>query len=176
MDCVTPSHPVKIPHGESVNIVELLQKGSEAFLDPKTRPRNKPAPEQFDFMPQTPVMESMNTNNTIPYLRAQMASDRGEFDSIVKSLKPSPSKQITTLKDKPVRTKRSPRKQQDNTPLKQSASSRLQRHNAAPPPMPIDWEDDNKFLRHWQERKGSNVDVGMMRRFHPRQTYARPSM
>ena len=32
MDCVTPSHPEKIPHGESLDIQELLAKGEEASL------------------------------------------------------------------------------------------------------------------------------------------------
>ena len=34
MDCVTPSHPKKIPHGESLDINQLLAKGEEAALDP----------------------------------------------------------------------------------------------------------------------------------------------
>jgi hypothetical protein len=33
MDCVTPSHPYTIPHGETLDITQLLDKNQEAFLD-----------------------------------------------------------------------------------------------------------------------------------------------
>jgi DNA polymerase gamma 1 len=37
MDCVTPSHPEKIPHGESLDIIQLHEKGD---LSPLIKPQN----------------------------------------------------------------------------------------------------------------------------------------
>ncbi|KAK4541017.1 DNA-directed DNA polymerase gamma mip1 [Oleoguttula mirabilis] len=93
MDCVTPSHPEKIPHGESLDIMQLLAKGDEAFLDPAVLPKDAPRPERFDYKYRQPVMETLDTPNVRHYLRAQIAGDRKEVDSIGKELKhPKPAK------------------------------------------------------------------------------------
>ena len=42
MDCVTPSHSTPIPHGESLDIMALLDKGREAELDPKIKSNDPP--------------------------------------------------------------------------------------------------------------------------------------
>ncbi|QIW94775.1 hypothetical protein AMS68_000293 [Peltaster fructicola] len=179
MDCVTPSHPDKISHGESVDILQLLAKGEEAFLDPKTKPRDKPTPDKYDFTPQTPVIESMNAGNSTPYLRAQISSDRKEFDAIVKSLKPTTPKPLATLKDKPQRVKRGPRKQENTiSPVGQSLMAvKMQPYNATPSLMPVDWDDDNRFIRYLadKEKRGNTaVDIGLIRRMPARQAFARP--
>src|SRR6202043_1335958 len=47
MDCITPSHPNKIPHGESLDIQGLLSKGSEAYLDPAVVPNLAPEAQKY---------------------------------------------------------------------------------------------------------------------------------
>jgi DNA polymerase gamma 1 len=90
MDCVTPSHPTAIPPGESLDIMQLLAKGTAAFLDPAVKSANPPQPERFDYTYRVPVMEGLQTSDPMPYLRAQIASTPAELAQILKSLK-SPS-------------------------------------------------------------------------------------
>ncbi|KAK5119048.1 hypothetical protein LTR62_000259 [Meristemomyces frigidus] len=88
MDCVTPSHITAIPAGESLDIVELLGKGEEAWLDPAVKAVEVPKPERFAYQARKPVMESLksDTSNSRAYLRAQLAKDRGELQAIAKEL------------------------------------------------------------------------------------------
>src|SRR6202000_1828659 len=51
LDCVTPSHPNKIPPGESLDMVQLLSKSNEALLDPAIEPNDAPQPERFEYTP-----------------------------------------------------------------------------------------------------------------------------
>lgn len=89
MDCVTPSHPEKIPPGESLDILQLLAKGDEAYLDPKMESKDPPEPKKFDYTYRQPVMEGLLSSNAMAYLRAQIASSPVELNKIVKELKPS---------------------------------------------------------------------------------------
>lgn len=84
MDCVTPSHPEKIPHGESLDINQLMDKGAEAFLDPSIKPVLAPAPEQYSYTPRKSVMSSLQSSDQIPYIQAQITSDDKELRDIIK--------------------------------------------------------------------------------------------
>ncbi|OAX85520.1 hypothetical protein ACJ72_00109 [Emergomyces africanus] len=64
MDCITPSHPNKIPHGESLDIDTLLKKGVEAQLDLSIEPTIAPYPEKYQYTPRKPVMSSLQTPGT----------------------------------------------------------------------------------------------------------------
>lgn len=86
MDCVTPSHPQKIPHGESLNMGQLLNKGSEALLDPSTTPKDAPAVDQYAYTPRASVLSELNKSTDLAFLRAQIAGDDRELREIVKEV------------------------------------------------------------------------------------------
>nr|POE85069.1 dna polymerase gamma, mitochondrial [Quercus suber] len=93
MDCVTPSHRDPILPGESLDMLQLLAKGHKALLDPRIQPADDcPHPERFPYTPRVPVMQSLETPNALPYLRAQIAPDTAALNEIVKTLKPKPTK------------------------------------------------------------------------------------
>ncbi|KAL1875606.1 DNA-directed DNA polymerase gamma mip1 [Paecilomyces lecythidis] len=84
MDCVTPSHPKKIPHGESLDINQILDKGSAAFLDPTVEPLSPPSPDQFTYTPRKSVMSSLQTSDHPAFIKAQITSDDRELREIIK--------------------------------------------------------------------------------------------
>lgn len=88
MDCVTPSHPTAIAAGESLDIEQLLAKGSEAHLDPAVTPRAAPEADKYPYAPRTPVMSTMLDESaaTLRYLQAQIATDE-ELKDMVKEIK-----------------------------------------------------------------------------------------
>ncbi|KAI7082301.1 DNA polymerase gamma [Hortaea werneckii] len=99
MDCVTPSHPEKIPPGQSLDITQLLEMGEVARLDPAVKSLDPPRPKRFGYQHRQPVMEGLQSKNPIPYIQAQIASDRKELQKIATGLKgPTSSK---PLKDDP---------------------------------------------------------------------------
>lgn len=94
MDCVTPSHPEKIPHGESLDINQLLAKGSEASLDPVTVPKTGPINlDQYTYTPRQSVMSTLNGAGgvDIGYIRAQITDDDKELRAIIKDVEKSES-------------------------------------------------------------------------------------
>lgn len=87
MDCVTPSHPNKIPHGESLDIMQLLAKGEEAFLDPKIIPKGGEIDlQQYPYTERKSVMASLNSSTDLRYLRAQVTGDDKELRALVKEV------------------------------------------------------------------------------------------
>ncbi|GES59775.1 DNA polymerase gamma [Aspergillus terreus] len=86
MDCVTPSHPHKIPHGETVDITQLLQKGQEALLDPSVTPVDAPAPQKYAYTPRESVMSALQATNDPAFIRAQITKDDAELREIIKEV------------------------------------------------------------------------------------------
>lgn len=84
MDCVTPSHPDKIPHGESLDIVQLLDKGALAYLDPAIVPTNPPQVQKYTYSPRTPVMADMQKSYDLNFLKAQITNNEKELREIIK--------------------------------------------------------------------------------------------
>lgn len=84
MDCVTPSHPDKIPHGESLDIVQLLDKGALAYLDPTIVPTNPPQVQKYTYSPRTPVMADMQKSYDLNFLKAQITNNEKELREIIK--------------------------------------------------------------------------------------------
>ncbi|KAL1966841.1 hypothetical protein VTN77DRAFT_3806 [Rasamsonia byssochlamydoides] len=84
MDCVTPSHPNKIPHGESLDIHQLMDKGSEAYLDPSIKPIEAPAPDKYSYTPRKSVMSSLQNGDQIAFIKAQITSDDKELREIIR--------------------------------------------------------------------------------------------
>ena len=88
MDCVTPSNPEKIPHGESLDIWALLAKGAQAALDPNLVPKQPIAVDKWHYTPRTPVMAEMQKDgetSTI-LLRAQIVESDKELREIIKEV------------------------------------------------------------------------------------------
>lgn len=97
MDCVTPSHPDKIPHGESLDIVQLLDKGALAYLDPAIVPTNPPQVQKYAYSPRTPVMADMQKSYDLNFLKAQITNNDKELREIIKdATKLSPSSPSTS--------------------------------------------------------------------------------
>lgn len=86
MDCVTPSHPEKIPHGESLDINQLLDKGASAFLDPQILPRTPIVLDQYHYTPRTPVMADLRKQANMDFLKAQIADNDQELHEVVKEV------------------------------------------------------------------------------------------
>ncbi|RDW88668.1 DNA polymeras-like protein gamma [Coleophoma cylindrospora] len=83
MDCVTPSHPEKIPHGESLDIMTLLAK-TNSKLDPSIVPLNAPALEGIEYTHRQPVMEALQKSLDLNFLKAQITADDAELRDIIK--------------------------------------------------------------------------------------------
>ncbi|KAK6067674.1 DNA polymerase gamma [Seiridium cupressi] len=95
MDCVTPSHSTPIPVGESLDILQLLEKGNQAYLDPSIVPE-KFAPKLNDipYTPRVPVMESLGDGTStgdLSFLKAQITNDEAELREILKDQKKTTS-------------------------------------------------------------------------------------
>ncbi|OQU97452.1 hypothetical protein CLAIMM_03381 isoform 1 [Cladophialophora immunda] len=85
MDCVTPSHPEKIPHGESLDINQLLDKGQEAYLNPAIVPKEGPIDlDRYAYTPRQSVMSSLNSSGDTAYIKAQITSDEKELKAIIR--------------------------------------------------------------------------------------------
>ena len=85
VDCVTPSHPHKIPHGESLDINQLLQK-KEAYLDPSITPHSPPTPEKHVYTPRQSVMSSLQNTYDPAFIRAQITKSDQELRDILKEV------------------------------------------------------------------------------------------
>lgn len=96
MDCVTPSQPVAFPPGESLDIVQLLGKGSAAYLDPSTKPVDPPDVDKYVYTPREPVMAALQKASNLHYLRAQITNDDKELNQVIKEIR----------KDTPARSKK----------------------------------------------------------------------
>lgn len=86
MDCITPSHPNKIPHGESVSMEQLLDKGNPALLDPSTMAQFPPQIEQYTYTPRPSVMSELAKSADLTYLKAQLAGDDKELRELIKEV------------------------------------------------------------------------------------------
>ena len=86
MDCVTPSHPEKIPHGESVSINQLLDKGSAAYLDPAIVPKKPINLDQHPYTPRPSVMAELRERTDVDYLKAQISTDAKELNDLIKDI------------------------------------------------------------------------------------------
>lgn len=96
MDCVTPSNPVPIPPGESIDIAGLLERGSQAYLDASVVPDPARAPRQMDgipYTPRTPVMQQLqeaeggSREEQMRFIRAQIAASDAELRELLKEAK-----------------------------------------------------------------------------------------
>ncbi|TGZ85244.1 DNA polymerase family A [Ascodesmis nigricans] len=82
LDCITPSHPTPIPHGESLDILELLKR-PEAELKNPDRSRIPIKIEDIPYEERTPVMHTLPKMEEV-FLKAQIVSDERELKGVVK--------------------------------------------------------------------------------------------
>ena len=147
MDCITPSNPTKIPHGESLDIFTLIAKGPDAILNTKTVHSEPPDLEQYEYEPRRPIMANMLKDNPSPedlaLIRAQISSNDDELNAIMKEVKLSAGKVPRTP------TKRKSEKDENNPEQAEPAAS-----TAVPEPMLLEYSGSelNDFL------KGFNKD------------------
>lgn len=88
MDCITPSHSTPIPHGESLDIKTLLEKGDAAFLDPAIVPRaHAPNFDGIEYTPRKSVMETLRETDPstadLSFIKAQITADDAELKEIL---------------------------------------------------------------------------------------------
>ena len=91
MDCVTPSHTEPIAHGESIDILQLLEKGPDAILDPEIVPEKyAPKLDGIKYEPRVPVMEELRSGvgDSTAFIKAQVTADDKELRELVKAQKP----------------------------------------------------------------------------------------
>ncbi|KAK0722507.1 DNA polymerase gamma [Lasiosphaeria miniovina] len=106
MDCVTPSNPIAIAPGESIDITGLLAKGDRARLDPAIVPDPRYAPnlDGISYTPRKPVMqelveaEGIDSAAQLRFIRAQITNVDAEFREILKEIK-KPAPPTTTTKN-----------------------------------------------------------------------------
>jgi len=107
MDCITPSHLTKIPHGESLDIQKLLILPS-SHLDPTIVSTNPPIIPfaEIPYTPRVPVMESMQgtlKKEDVFFLKAQITADDIELREIVKDQRKAENDALTIAKPKKER-------------------------------------------------------------------------
>ncbi len=112
MDCVTPSHPKKIPYGESVSIDQLLDKGSQAYLDPNIVPMEPIKLEQYPYTPRPSVMTELKDRADVDFLKAQIATEPKEINKILKEINKRSASGSSSAKDTSK-----PRATQTKTPV-----------------------------------------------------------
>lgn len=175
MDCITPSHTTPIPPGESLDIVQLLDKGSEALLDPNTLPQDAPQPQRFAYQEREPVMAGLTRDQNLSYLRAQVASGDAELRQIIKEMRPAQPNTTTTSSSSASYASPSRKSTAASSTVKGVRGRKNAQVNymQAPDLTPVDvpWAK-NKFVRDWESARkshsnGSGVgpwDLGIIRR------------
>lgn len=115
MDCITPSHPHKIAHGESLDILQLLNKTDQARLDPTITPNSPPSPERFTYTPRETVMSALQGSENPALIKAQITKDDKELRELIKevTMANAPAKPTTarpTTRSKPNNASAEPQK------------------------------------------------------------------
>lgn len=95
MDCITPSHPEKISHGESVSINQLLDKGLAAYLDPAIVPKKPIDLDRHPYKPRPSVMAELSERSDVDYLKAQISTGTKELNDLIKDISRRSSKSTT---------------------------------------------------------------------------------
>ncbi|PSN59410.1 DNA polymeras-like protein gamma [Corynespora cassiicola Philippines] len=179
MDCVTPSHRDKIPHGESLDIVALLEKGDAARLDLGLAPKDAPAVDRYasSYQPRVPVMTALEGSDptsppALAYLRAQVTGDDKELRDILRGIRAprAPSTMTTTTttttRTTTKKTTAAQRREEDEM-IRDSLVNYQQVAHLLPVHEP--WKS-NKFTKSWDHQ----AKPGAWHHMHPRSTTPRP--
>ncbi|KAI1160899.1 DNA polymerase gamma [Nemania serpens] len=88
MNCVTPSHSTPIDAGESLDILQLLEKGADAYLDPDIIPAERaPKLDDIPYVSRVPIMRALDMTQDIgdlSFLKAQITDNDQELRNILK--------------------------------------------------------------------------------------------
>jgi DNA polymerase gamma 1 len=181
MDCITPSHKTAIPPGESVDIVQLLKKGKEAFLDPNSPTAQTSDLARFEYTPREPVIKSLerNQNQSLAYLRAQVSSSDEELRALVKEAagKPPASEPGSSGRGRPRKastSKGTKKRSGDKTNIsaaseweEEEVDSALHRHYhpQVPALLPVGEElwgkQATSWMNKWEGKKSGAWQVGL---------------
>lgn len=169
MDCITPSHPTAIAPGESLSMMQLLQKGKEAYLDSKVKPTASLDVSKWTYEPRAPVMQNIITPTTIAYLKAQISKDTDELNDIVKSLKagdaperPATVRKTATAKtgsggntgsSKATKRPRKPRTKSAGVQSVEHEAARMHYQAHTAPLMEVDAWNGRQFFKTWEKAK-----------------------
>ncbi|KAF1981620.1 DNA polymerase gamma [Aulographum hederae CBS 113979] len=186
MDVVTPSHTTPIPHGESIDIVQLLAKGDFAKLDPNVTPNVELDVQRWDYEARTPVMETFRRESDLSYLKAQITASDEELKEIIRERRlgatdaafdssPAFSRRTTTSSVKAARKPRAspsspttakPRPKSKPKPKSQSALAKdafkwgerreFRHETRIPELMPVDEWNGTQFFKAWEGAKKLN--------------------
>ncbi|KAL8657581.1 MAG: hypothetical protein Q9226_001769 [Calogaya cf. arnoldii] len=148
MDCITPSHLDKIPHGESLSMEQLLEKGDQALLDPATLAQTPPQVEQYRYTPRTSVMSELQKSVDVTYLRAQLAGDDKELRELINDVVKKAGTSSSTAKAN-ARGSKSGKQEKDGGYYGQAQAARLIEQ---PWNYPGRWEQPHKY---GAEKKGA---------------------
>ncbi|KAL8686972.1 MAG: hypothetical protein Q9218_006729 [Villophora microphyllina] len=148
MDCITPSNPTKIPHGESLSMEELLQKGKQAHLDPATIAQSPPRIDQYEYSPRTPVMNELQQSPDLNYLKAQLVGDDKELRELMKDVLGKAMTSSGTEKVRPASRKSSKREDA----IASHAQSQSPQLMDMPYDYPIKWYEPQRFSREQKAR------------------------
>ncbi|PVH93731.1 DNA polymeras-like protein gamma [Periconia macrospinosa] len=174
MDCITPSHKDKIPHGESLDITALLAKGDQARLDPNIVPTDPPTIEKYatTYQPRIPVMAALEGVDptsiaSLAYVKSQITADDKELRDITRALRPP-----TTSRSK----RRSSSNANDEFGFDDEDENEriLEHYQQMARLLPVDevWRG-NKFTKNWgPASKGAHNHHWQQ---HPRSTGSRPA-
>jgi DNA polymerase gamma 1 len=165
MDCVTPSHPKPIPAGESLDIVQLLEKGGKAFLDPSVEPVEKPEPGKYDYVPRVPVMKELGHGSDRAFIRAQIARTIKEVDGIgkeasrgaVRPFNDGPHVDRGAVKKSPVR--KTPTSNKTPKPTGKKSPRALSASSAFRAPTTIMTQSPLKDMRSWSNLVDTDVPL-----------------
>ncbi|KAK3990241.1 DNA polymerase family A-domain-containing protein [Cladorrhinum sp. PSN332] len=179
MDCITPSNPVPIPHGESIDINALLEKGKLAKLDESIKPEKyAPQLEDIPYVPRKPVMQELlekesaengGEEATMRFIRAQITNDEKEFKEILKECRKAHVGPVTP------RTPRAPRKSvlpyhssprlmptpEQREPMSvREAFGGAVKYRTSSPPGSAKWDWKNSQGHHQSSSMGSSSSAG----------------
>lgn len=106
MDCITPSNKEAIPHGESLDIMALLDKGKEAQLKPSVKSTSPPTPQKYThaYTPRTPIINTLSGSDmtsplALAYIKAQISSSDEELREIMRPFRATPTPRSKTANE-----------------------------------------------------------------------------
>ncbi|KAL8735510.1 MAG: hypothetical protein Q9181_002768 [Wetmoreana brouardii] len=143
MDCITPSHPTKVPHGESLSMEGLLEKGKQALLDPATIAQFPPRIERYAYAARSSVMSELQTGTDLNYLKAQITGDEKGLREIIKDVVGRPEV-MSGARKVGTRSRKSSEAEDGSRKYGQAQSARLM---DMPYDYPVRWGEPQGFSR-----------------------------
>ena len=157
MDCVTPSHLEKIPHGESLDIHQLLAKGKEAYLDPKVVPKTSMNLDTIEYTPRKPALSELGEPN-LTFLKAQNTSDIKELNGLIKEIM-SPRPDSASPSESPPSSTSSPQPSSSSSSSSSPSSSEKKTRTPRKPRTPSSKSKSNLIPPYAQPQSPQLMEV-----------------